>query len=71
MRKITLSCENESISTTCGDVSQHIWNKAVLHGLSARGINWLSHLPDNHARIYVGTSKQVYMLDYITDAPCP
>jgi hypothetical protein len=66
MRKITLSTNNETINTTCSDVSQHIWNKVVIHNISAKGSVWL----DKHEgdKITVTTKNGNYMLDYITTA---
>ncbi len=71
MRKITLSCDGDRITTTCTGTSQHIHNRLVVHGLSRRGKNWLNALPDGHGPVTVQTSTKTERLDYITADPLP
>jgi hypothetical protein len=71
MRKITLTCGDNKINTTCEGTSQHIHNSIVIHRLSNKGKQWYDALPDDHGPITATTTTASERLDYITEAPLP
>jgi hypothetical protein len=68
--KVTLKSGDNQIITTCKGVSQHIYNRYVVHGLSKAGRKWLADLPGG-AACTVYTKQGAERLDYLTDAPVP
>jgi hypothetical protein len=66
MRKITLKCGENEITTTCYGLSQHIYNGYVIHRLTKRGLDWYNAFPENHQPITVKSSSNCLKLDYIT-----
>lgn len=75
MTKITLQSGDNSITTTCKGVSQHIYNSYVVHGLSKKGKEWIDSLPGGatyaNIPIMVYTRYGTWGLDYLTDNPVP
>ena len=71
MRKITLTCGDNKINTTCEGTSQRIHNRIAIHRLSSKGKQWYDALPDDHEPITVTTTTASERLDYITEDPLP
>lgn len=69
--KITLQSGENKITTTCTGVSQHIHNRAVVHGLSKIGKEWIKLLDSDHAPIQVITRHTKERLDYLSADPLP
>ena len=71
MNKIILSCGEESKTAFCKGLSQHVWNRYNVHGLSASGKAWI----DGHdpKLVYVTSLKNdnTLKLDEVTDDPLP
>lgn len=71
MRKITLVCGDRSLTTTCKGLSQHIYNKLVVHSISKAGKDWYNALPDDSPPVWVYASSRAERLDYLSSEPIP
>lgn len=71
MMKITLTCGTNTINTTCEGVSQHIWNRCVVHRISNRGLEWFKALQDDHETVFTTTKHGCHPLDYLSFDPIP
>lgn len=71
MRKITLTCGDGHVKTTCKGVSQHSYNRFVVHGISKAGQAWYDALPKEHPPIFVRTTTGCERLDYLSSDPIP
>jgi hypothetical protein len=69
MKKITLSTKTETINTTCAGVSQHAWDQATVHSISAKGMNWINR--HESETVTVKTKDGSYRLTEVTKAPLP